>query len=367
MGRVATVVGTEGPDVLTGSPADEVIHGLGGDDVIDVLDGNDYVCGGAGNDNLTNVGSLLGRFSGDEGDDAIRVSGHGDVSYEDAPNGVVLTHDPVGGGNVVTGWGRDEVHWCVDTLVGSRFDDVIDFSSRDAHACGGIDVSGLAGDDSLTGGAGEDNLDGGLGDDALYGHAEQDSLNGGPGDDLLDGGSGSDAVSYALSPAAIRPQVRRGLIQGWGLDRIRSIEEIGGSQHGEVMRAHGRQMSFSGGGGDDVLEGWPGLHGGPGDDRLRLTRPRSDTERGYPPKADGGPGRDTVVGSPQTDDLYGGSGPDLILAGPGRDQLEGQSGDDILFGHAGTDWLDGGSGRDRGDAGPGRDNCVRLEVKKRCP
>ena len=48
LGQVATIVGTEGDDLLPGSPGNDVIAGLGGDDVIDSSLGNDVVCGDAG-------------------------------------------------------------------------------------------------------------------------------------------------------------------------------------------------------------------------------------------------------------------------------------------------------------------------------
>ena len=46
----ATIVGTEGNDVLRGTNGRDVIAGLGGNDVILARDGDDVVCGGMGND-----------------------------------------------------------------------------------------------------------------------------------------------------------------------------------------------------------------------------------------------------------------------------------------------------------------------------
>src|SRR2546426_8207084 len=48
--RVATIVGTEGNDLITGTSGDDVIQALGGNDQIDGGDGNDLICGGAGDD-----------------------------------------------------------------------------------------------------------------------------------------------------------------------------------------------------------------------------------------------------------------------------------------------------------------------------
>jgi CSLREA domain-containing protein len=50
------VVGTDGPDVLTGSPAGEILCGLGGNDVVRGGGGNDLILGGGGNDRLAGQG-----------------------------------------------------------------------------------------------------------------------------------------------------------------------------------------------------------------------------------------------------------------------------------------------------------------------
>jgi Ca2+-binding RTX toxin-like protein len=49
-GRVATIVGTPGPDELVGRNADDVIVGLGGPDKLIGRRGNDIMCGGPGDD-----------------------------------------------------------------------------------------------------------------------------------------------------------------------------------------------------------------------------------------------------------------------------------------------------------------------------
>src|SRR5438445_12019628 len=48
--RVATIVGTDGDDVIVGTSGDDVIQALGGNDQMDGGDGNDLICGGAGDD-----------------------------------------------------------------------------------------------------------------------------------------------------------------------------------------------------------------------------------------------------------------------------------------------------------------------------
>ncbi len=51
-GKVVTIFGTSGVDILKGTPGDDVIHGLGGNDIIRGMGGNDTICGGDGNDKL---------------------------------------------------------------------------------------------------------------------------------------------------------------------------------------------------------------------------------------------------------------------------------------------------------------------------
>ena len=46
LGHPATIVGTEGPDILNGTPAADVIVALGGKDRVTAGDGDDIVCGG---------------------------------------------------------------------------------------------------------------------------------------------------------------------------------------------------------------------------------------------------------------------------------------------------------------------------------
>jgi hypothetical protein len=49
-GRIATIVGTQGRDVVRGTAGDDVIASLGGDDVVNGMGGDDTICGGTGHD-----------------------------------------------------------------------------------------------------------------------------------------------------------------------------------------------------------------------------------------------------------------------------------------------------------------------------
>ena len=69
-GRVPTIVGDDGNNVLAGSPGNDVITGLGGADRIDGKGGNDRICGGNGRDRLSG-GSGRDLLDGGAGRDRI--------------------------------------------------------------------------------------------------------------------------------------------------------------------------------------------------------------------------------------------------------------------------------------------------------
>jgi hypothetical protein len=76
--KPATILGTEGNDVRTGSQGPDVIVALGGNDTISGLAGNDVICSGSGKDNLKGGGgkdALLGQ----KGKDALNGGGGKDV------------------------------------------------------------------------------------------------------------------------------------------------------------------------------------------------------------------------------------------------------------------------------------------------
>jgi Ca2+-binding RTX toxin-like protein len=70
-GKTATIVGTEGPNRLAGTPAADVIAALGGNDKVSGLAGNDTICGGAGNDTLKG-GQGMDTLLGQKGKDTLK-------------------------------------------------------------------------------------------------------------------------------------------------------------------------------------------------------------------------------------------------------------------------------------------------------
>jgi Ca2+-binding RTX toxin-like protein len=70
-GIAATIVGTEGNDVRSGTPGQDVIVGLGGNDRLSGLAGNDVICGGAGKDTLKG-GKGNDKLYGEVGKDTLK-------------------------------------------------------------------------------------------------------------------------------------------------------------------------------------------------------------------------------------------------------------------------------------------------------
>jgi Ca2+-binding RTX toxin-like protein len=68
-GKPATIVGTRGNDVRTGTPGPDVMVGLGGNDKLSGRGGKDLICGGAGKDKLkggAGKDTLLGQKGKDK-------------------------------------------------------------------------------------------------------------------------------------------------------------------------------------------------------------------------------------------------------------------------------------------------------------
>jgi Ca2+-binding RTX toxin-like protein len=78
LGRPVTIVGTPGPDDLSGGLLRDVFLGRGGDDVFQGSLADDLACGGAGDDRLIG-GPDDDRLAGGEGDDVLRGEGGADL------------------------------------------------------------------------------------------------------------------------------------------------------------------------------------------------------------------------------------------------------------------------------------------------
>ncbi len=176
-GELATIVGTDGDDLLLGTASADVIHGLGGADTIDGLDGDDIICGGSGADTIRG-GPGADTLRGQKGADTIS-GGKG----ADTIRGGTGADDIVGrsGSDDIRGQGGP------DTIRGGTGADTIDGGAR-------ADVIwGNGGRDSISGGKGGDEISGGKRGDDIAGNSGADTLRGNSGPDTLDGGRGTDS------------------------------------------------------------------------------------------------------------------------------------------------------------------------------
>lgn len=154
-GREATIVGTDGDDVLDGTAGPDVIVGLGGNDRLRGFDGNDTICGGDGDD-VVNGNNGADWVSGGAGDDELRGS-----------------------------FGRDQ-------LFGGAGDDHMFGNAANDF------IFGEEGDDEIRGGRGADEIDGGAGFDILIGN------NGGP-DTCVDGEDNRSSCEIVFSNEPVDP------------------------------------------------------------------------------------------------------------------------------------------------------------------
>lgn len=341
-GRLATVDGTAGNDVLNGTSGDDVIAGGDGDDLIHGGGGDDLICGDDGDDKLL----------GGPGDDTLLGgSGSDTAGYGGATNGVAVDLST----GQSTGQGTDALT-SVENVIGSKFADEIlgnsgpntlkGFKGDDAvDGRGGDDVvSGGGGNDSLTGGSGNDVVDGYSGSDEIRGGAGDDLLRGWSGDDIIypsagndvvKGGNGIDMVNYSDSPTPITANLKAGTVTGNGSDTIAGVFDVVGTSYSDEIVGNGKPNYLQGSGGNDVI----------------IAKGGDDT-------VDGWFGDDTLDGGPGNDEISGHDGADTIRGRDGDDIAFGEKGNDSVYGGDGADFLDGGPGTDALYGGPNQDECT---------
>ena len=125
---------------------------------------------------------------------------------------------------------------------------------------------------TLAGGSGNDVLIGGVGDDILNGGNGNDLLVGGAGDDTLNGGGGIDTASYIDATSGVTVSLASSAPQntgGAGTDTLSGIENLIGSNFGDMLTGNSGDNTLSGLAGNDTLIGGKGndiLIGGAGND-----------------------------------------------------------------------------------------------------
>ena len=201
--------------------------GGAGDDGIQLFASNSIAYGGEGNDSIEIVGGSA--YGGDGNDDII-----------------------VGGGGIFAdgGAGDDFIRAAQFNSIGRSFD----------GGAGNDALYGAFGNDLLRGGAGNDFLGDSLGTDTLDGGTGDDILDGGRDGDVLNGGDGNDTVSYETATSTVTASLQGGIgtVGDAADDTYVSIENLTGSNSGDVLTGDGNANILTGGGGGDTLTGGGG-------------------------------------------------------------------------------------------------------------
>ncbi len=291
--------------------------------------------------------------------------------------------------------GRQSSDLSVVTARGEGTDRLFGFEAA-SGSCFNDRLIGTSGFNILFGGPGSDELFGKAGVDALMGDDDVlgdpasaqsaasavSGCTGRPGNDLIDGGPDFDFARYdGVSPGFLgRPMsvdvdLRTGRAVGQGVDRLRSVELLNGSNGDDRLIGNGAANTFWPEGGYDVVSGRGGLDTISYSDldtylNGRWTavsvdvdlRPRASESGGSvgivslsKPGATHGEsdqldGIEFASGSEGNDVIVGSSGNNFLSGGPGNDQIYGLDGSDVINGGPGANDLDGGAdGRDIAD------------------
>lgn len=291
-------------------------------------------------------------------------------------------------------------------VIGTKASETIDWSDGTTN---GYDIIYADdGHDRIWAYGGDDIIYAGNGDDIVYGGSGNDRMHGGQGADHLDGQSGNDTVAYTESSEGVIVDLRLGKGHGGDAegDTYASVENVLGSEYGDILVGDGQSNKLyglrgddylMGEGGDDELSGDVGndklfggagadkLNGGIGSDTAYYTSSSTgvfvslmhDIAQGGDAQGDtlysienlGGSSYDdqlwgdihanVLEGFGGNDTLKGFGGEDTIKGGSGNDVLHGGAGDDTLLGGSGNDTLYGGEGyHDTLDGGFGADSFV---------
>jgi Ca2+-binding RTX toxin-like protein len=406
-GRQAEIVGSDGDDVLRGTPERDVIWGGEGDDVIFSSLGNDLICGGPGtdqmhggrgNDEVDGGAGEEDQVSGNLGDDKIIGGpGHRDQVAGDlgidivngGPGDEDLVHGDYGYDRMSGGAGSGDIASFATARAGGKGSGV--WASLRSHRAFGDGHDKLFGFESMEGSAFRDTLigspqanaiEGGPGDDQLIGGGGGDALDGGQGSDGCDGRRGHTTSCGREAPPKASAYVQLNPTPGEGA----GLQIIGGGGRDQFVVAFDeatQTFGVSAKGGLAIGEGCsraPGAattiscpaHGpgrwlmadlGPGPDSLRV---EGTLESVGSVRFAGGFGNDTIHAGPEDDLVEAGPGSDRLYGGDGADGLVGGlPGPTFLYGEGSGDLLAAGGGCAGGAlvGGPGRDDASFAETQ----
>ena len=201
----------------------------------------------------------------------------------------------------------------------------------------------------------------------------------------LNGLDGNDTIVYS----GVAQGIHVVLSANWayndgngGQSFIQNVENVTGSDQGDILVGADNFNTLDGGVGDDTIYGHYGgdtLIGGIGNDTIFGDLQGANALDGHDTihggmgddTLSGGGGDDTINGDEDNDLIYGQSGADTLSGGTGNDTIygdfqsdtgndgadiiDGGAGDDILAGGGGDDVITGGQGADQFFGGSGTD------------
>ncbi len=403
-GRRAKIVGTDGDDLLQGTPERDVIWGGDGNDTILGSLGNDLLCGGPGadlvhggrgNDVADGGAGDDDRVIGDLGDDKLTGgAGDGDEvagslgidTINGGPGDFDYVHGDYGYDRMDGGPGQGDIaSFATDVGAGQNGGVKVSLARHRARGDGHDrlyrfeSLEGSAFDDILVGNAQANVVDGGAGDDVIRGGGGNDHLVGGQGTDHCNGAKGRTASCGREAPPKASAYVELDPVSAGG----GGLELVGGGGGDHFRVAFDEATSSFG------VTAAEGIALGPGCQRVsavQATCPSEGPARWV--MADLGPGRDSltvegslagaqnvrIAGGLGDDTIHGGEEDDLIEAGFGADKLYGGGGADgligsrpgptFLYGEGDGDLLAAGGGCAGGAlvGGPGRDDASFAET-----
>jgi Ca2+-binding RTX toxin-like protein len=294
--------------------ATQAVGVTGSVDTISGIEAVSISCVGTNNDALTG-GAFNDTFEGGGGDDTLNgLGGIDTASYSLATVGVTVNLSLAGAQNTV-GAGMDTLSG-FESVIGSRFNDI------------------------LTGGSGDDTLEGG--DD------KKDNVG-----DALNGGAGTDTASYARATKGVTVNLSVATLQdtgGAGKDTITNIESLVGSNFSDNLIGNGFANTLDGGAGADTMAGGLGndIHiidntgdavtelAGQGTDSVRTTLAvytiAANVERLYNDALTAY----TAIGNASNNTMYGNNGDDRFRDyNLGTDAFSGGNGVDSMY-YSGT-------------------------------
>ncbi len=407
-GRQATIVGTEGDDVLHGTPERDVIWGGGGDDEIFGSLGNDLICGGPGsdlihggrgNDVVDGGPGNYDRVYGDLGDDKV-MGGPGNHDQVSGGLGIDTLNGGPGNYDLVDGdYGYDRMDG------GPGHGDIASFATDvSAPKNGGVwaslakhraygdghdrlfrfeDLEGSPFDDTLIGDGKDNVIDGGAGNDTIQGGGGHDTLAGGPGTDRCLGAKGHTSSCGREKKLNASAYVELDKPIGFGAGEGAGLNLVGGGGPDHFVVSFDEASSTFGVTAQKGIAVGPGcahvspvqascaVDGparwfvadlGPGSDSLSVEGSLGGAQF---VRLAGGPGDDTIHGGPEDDLIEGGSGADRLYGEGGADGIVGsRPGPTYIYGGPGGDLLAAGGGCAGGAlvGGPGRDDASFAET-----